>query len=90
METCPVFNLDNTDVLFTPDGRISVFDAIKAVTRSSHPYDLWEKIYARRPSVMEHCALYRDESGKPFLVADIAGWDTISALLFEELTLGRE
>ena len=90
METCPVFNLDSIDVWFTPDGRISVLDAIKAVTMSNHPHDLWKKISGKRPSVMEHCELYRNNNEQPFLVADIAGWDTISALLFEELASAIE
>lgn len=90
MGNCTVFEMDNTKVSFTPEGKISVIDAIQAVTRSKDYKELWKTISDKNPSIMKHCELYQDYNDKPFLVADIEGWDKISFFLFEELTSGRE
>ena len=85
METCPVFEMDNIKIPFTPEGKISVIDAIKALTKSKHSQDMWKRITRRNPAIMKHCELYQNEHEEPFLAVDIKGWDKISFFLFEEL-----
>jgi hypothetical protein len=90
MERCTVFEIDSIKVLFTPEGKISVIDAIQALAKSRDSHKLWKTIYERNPSILNHCEVYDSKYEKPFLAADIEGWDKISGYLFEELALNRE
>lgn len=50
-------NIDdfNGEVRFTPDGRVSVYDAIAFVTGSKNPYSDWKRLQESYPEVLAKC-----------------------------------
>jgi hypothetical protein len=58
MEETLIVNLDNEPIRFTPDGKISIVDAIKAVSKSDCPQTIWEDLKAKHPEILPHCEDY--------------------------------
>lgn len=55
MEETLIVNLDNEPIRFTPDGKVSIIDAIKAVSKSDRPHPIWEDLKAKHPEILLHC-----------------------------------
>jgi hypothetical protein len=85
MENDVIVDLDNVDVRFTSEGKISVIDAIRAVGGSEHPWTVWEKLKTEHPEVLDHCETYSFQVQDPVPVVNSEGWDTISSVLLEYL-----
>ena len=49
MNQALILNLDNEPVRFTPNGKVSVLDAIRAVINSDHPLSVWENLKKEHP-----------------------------------------
>ena len=84
MEQGLVIDLGTGQVRFTPDGRVSVLDAIQMVTGSKCPRLLWEKLSSGHPHVLKHSEEYRFPGEGPISVVDSAGWEMILALLAKQ------
>ena len=84
MEQGLVIDLGTGQVRFTPDGRVSVLDAIQMVTGSQCPAFLWEKLSSGHSQVLKHCAEYRFPGEGPISVVDSEGWEMILALLAKQ------
>lgn len=78
-------NLDDASVRFTPDGRISVLDAIRALTFSNSPELIWEDLKRGHPEIVKHSRDHAFREGGSSPVLDSEGWDMIWALLFEHV-----
>ena len=76
-----VFTLNNKSVRFTPDGKVSVVDAIRIVTNSNSPGAIWDTIKAEHPEVLMHCEGYSFQTEGPIAVVNSEGWETIWMLL---------
>jgi hypothetical protein len=76
-----VFTLNNQSVRFTPDGKVSVVDAIRIVTNSNSPGAIWDTIKAEHPEVLMHCEDYLFQIEGPISVVNSEGWETIWMLL---------
>jgi len=76
-----ILNLDNEPVRFTPDGKVSVLDAIRAVINSDHYLSLWENLKKEHPEILLHCEDYSFQKEGPALVVDSEGWQRIWMLL---------
>ena len=76
-----VADLGTEQVRFTPDGRVSVLDAIQVVIGSKCPALLWEKLSSEYPQVLKHCEDYRFQREDSISVVDSKGWEMILALL---------
>ena len=76
-----VFTLNNQSVRFTPDGKVSVVDAIRIVTNSNSPGAIWDTIKAEHPEVRMHCEDYSFQIEGPISVVNSEGWETIWMLL---------
>jgi hypothetical protein len=76
-----ILNLDNVEVRFTPDGKVSVIDSIQALTNASRPADLWETLKQEHPDILQYCEDYsfHDEILVPVL--DIEGWAKMQEVL---------
>ncbi|MCG6880166.1 MAG: hypothetical protein LJE96_13595 [Deltaproteobacteria bacterium] len=82
-----LFNLEINDntVRFTPDGRISVADAIEALSGHNDSETVLEIITNENPEILEQCKPYAFKGEDSILVADLAVWDKIMPLLAEHL-----
>jgi hypothetical protein len=85
MEENIIIDLDNVAVRFTPEGKISVIDAIKAVGGSERPWSVWKSLKRKHPEILDHCEGYAFQRQAPVPVADSEGWDKICAVLLEYL-----
>jgi len=67
----------------TADGKMSVVDAICAVTESNCPQNLWKKLASDHPEVLRYCEAYSFQQGEKELVVGPQGWEKIFMLLPE-------
>jgi hypothetical protein len=81
MDKALVVNLDTEPVRFTPDGKVSVVDAIRAVSNSNRPRAIWENLKVEHPEILTYCEDYPFQGEKSVLVANSKGWERISMLL---------
>lgn len=72
-------------VRFTPDGKMAVIDAIRAVFNSSCPRAIWETMKAEHPEVLTCCEDYCFPIDGFPPVVDSEGWESIPGLLPEYL-----
>ena len=75
--------LDNDHIRFTPDGKVAVVDAIKALSASGEPESVWESLKAECPEINELYQDYDFHENKSEAVVDGKGWDKIEAMLLD-------
>jgi hypothetical protein len=80
-----VVHFDDDPVRFTPDGKVSVLDAIKALTQLDCPRYLWDDLKRNHPEILRHCGSYSFQKGQSLPVVDNAGWDMLSTVLIDYL-----
>jgi len=83
MEHQFTLKLDNDPIRFTPDGKVAVVDAIKALSALDEPETVWESFRAECPEIN---GLYQDydfHENKPEAVVDLNGWDKIETALLD-------
>lgn len=76
-----IFHMDDTPVRFTPDGKVSVIDAIRVVTDSQFPSSIWETIATKHPEILSYCEDYSFKKEEPIPVVGSEGWERIWMLL---------
>ena len=77
MKTTVTLNLGDRSVQFTPDGKVFIFDAIKAVTNSDHPGAIWKGLQKKYPELAASCNHYAFSEGESIPVTDSEGWEKI-------------
>lgn len=85
MEQALTVMLDNEPLRFTPDGKVSVIDAIKVASDSSRPDVLWDRLKERHPEILLHCEEYYFHKEETIPVIDSEGWGKIWVLLFDDM-----
>jgi hypothetical protein len=86
MEQTVTVSLDSVALRFTPDGKVSVIDAIRAVSSSNHPQAIWEKLKAEHPEILLYCEDYSFQEEGPIPVIDSRGWERVWMLLPDYLS----
>ena len=86
MEQTLVVQFDDDPIRFTPEGKVFVLDAMKAVIQSEHPKDIWECLNKKNPKILAHCENRRFQRGQRLLVIDKEGWEMLWILLIDHLT----
>jgi len=76
-----IVGLDNMPLRFTPDGRVSVVDAIRAVGDVNYPTSIWEHLKKAHPDILSHCEDYSFQGNDPVAVIDSKGWEKVWFLL---------
>ena len=74
-------NLDNNPIRFTPDGKVSVIDAIQAVSNSNRACSILERLKREHPDILLHCEDYSFQREAPTPVVTSDGWERIFILL---------
>jgi hypothetical protein len=75
--------LDNDQIRFTPDGKVAVVDAIKALSALGKPETVWESLKAKSPEINEVYQDYDFTESKSEAVVDGEGWEKIEAALLD-------
>ena len=78
-------NLDNNPIRFTPDGKVSVIDAIQAVSNSNRARPIWESLKREHPDILLHCEDYSFQREAPTPVVTSDGWERVFILLPDHL-----
>jgi hypothetical protein len=86
MEQPLIVNLDSNPLRFTPHGKVSVVDAIRALSNSNRPYSIWENLKAEHPEILMHCEDYSFQGEGPVPVIDSKGWERVWMLLLDFLS----
>jgi hypothetical protein len=81
MTNAYLVNLDGTDVRFTPEGKVSVLDAIQALTAQDRPERVWHDLVQANPGITAICETYRFSDTDASVVVDGYGWAIIEELL---------
>lgn len=68
-------------VRFTPDGRVSVIDAIQAVISSARADTIWTSLKSDHPDILIYCEEYPFRGGDLLTVTGTEGWEKIWMLL---------
>jgi hypothetical protein len=85
MEQNLVVHFDGDPVRFTPDGKVSVLDAIGTLTHSKCPGSLWDDVKKKHPEITSHCGIYSFQKGHSLPVVDNEGWNRLSIVLMDYL-----
>ena len=83
MEHQFTLKLDNDPIRFTPDGKVAVVDAIKALSALGEPESVWESLKAERPEIKEVYQDYDFAESKSEAVVDGEGWEKIEVALMD-------
>lgn len=81
MERPVIVNLDSIPLRFTPDGKVSVIDAIRAVSDSDCPTTIWENLKEAYPEILIYCEDYSFQEEDQVTVIDSKGWEKVWVLL---------
>ena len=77
--------INDDTVRFTPDGEISVADAIQVLSGRNDSRTVLETITNENPEILDQCKPYAFKGEDSILVADLAVWNKIVPLLAEHL-----
>jgi len=80
-----IMDLDNVAVRFTSEGKISIIDAIRAVSGFEHPWTVWETLKTDHPEILDHCDAYSFQAHGSVPVVNSEGWEKILMVLLEYL-----
>ena len=75
--------LDGDSVRFTPDGKIAVVDAIKALVAEDGAERIWTTLKKERPEFADICQIYNFQKDQIECVVDGEGWDIIEDALLD-------
>jgi hypothetical protein len=90
MEQALTVHFDGDPVRFTPEGKVSVLDAIRALTQSCHPERLWESLKEEHPEILDHCEDYRFQKRQWLPVMDKEGLEMLWVLLIDHVGKSRK
>jgi hypothetical protein len=85
-----LMKLDGDSVRFTPDGRIAVVDAIKALSARKSAECIWESLKEERPEFGRLCQSYSFQENKAESVVDGEAWEKIEDALLDYIILETE
>ena len=85
MEQSLVVLFDGDPVRFTPDGKVSVLDAIGALVNSECPGYLWDDVKKKHTEIMSYCGSYSFQNGQFLPVVDNEGWNMLRTVLMDYL-----
>jgi len=86
MDQALILTLDKERIRFTPDGNISVIDAIQAVCDANNPQAIWENLKEEHPEILMHCEDYSFQGESHVPVIDSKGWEKLWILLPDYLS----
>ncbi len=82
-------NLDGDHIMFTPDGKVAVIDAIKALSAKDDAEQIWETLKKQCPKFREICQSYRFKEDESDCVVDGEAWQMIEDALLDYIARCR-
>jgi hypothetical protein len=78
-----MMKLDGDRVRFTPDGKVAVVDAIKALIAVEGAERIWQSLEKERPEFKDLCERYNFQEDKIDSVVDGESWGKIEDALLD-------
>ena len=78
-----MMKLDGDRVRFTPDGKVAVVDAIKALIAVEGAERIWQSLKKERPEFKDLCGRYNFQEDKIDSVVDGESWGKIEDALLD-------
>jgi len=78
-----MMKLDGDRVRFTPDGKVAVVDAIKALSAVEGAERIWQSLKKERPEFKDLCERYNFQEDKIDSVVDGESWGKIEDALLD-------
>ena len=78
-----MMKLDGDPVRFTPDGKVAVVDAIRALSAAEGAERIWESLKKERPEFKDLCQRYNFQEDKIDSVVDGQSWVKIEDALLD-------
>ena len=78
-----IMKLDGDRVRFTPDGKVAVVDAIKALSAVEGAERIWQSLKKERPEFKDLCERYNFQEDKIDSVVDGESWGKIEDALLD-------
>ena len=78
-----MMKLDGDRVRFTPDGKVAVVDAIKALIAVEGAERIWQSLKKERPEFKDLCERYNFQEDKIDSVVDGESWGKIEDALLD-------
>jgi hypothetical protein len=78
-----MMKLDGDHVRFTPDGKVAVVDAIKALMAVEGAERIWQSLKNERPEFKDLCERYNFQEDKIDSVVDGESWRKIEDALLD-------
>ena len=78
-----MMKLDGDRVRFTPDGKVAVVDAIKALIAVEGAERIWQSLKNERPEFKDLCERYNFQEDKIDSVVDGESWGKIEDALLD-------
>jgi hypothetical protein len=76
-------HLVDSAVKFTPDGKVAVVDAIKALSASEEAPRIWQLLKHNQPEIADLCEGYDFQENQFEPVVDSEGWEQIEDALLD-------
>ncbi len=83
MKTHITMQLVDSAVKFTPDGKVAVVDAIRALSASEEALGIWQVLKKERPELRDRCERYDFRKNQSEAVVDSEGWEQIEDALLK-------
>jgi hypothetical protein len=83
MKAHVTMQLVDSAVKFTPDGKVAVVDAIKALSASKEAPKIWQSLKQNQPEFEELCERYDFQEDQPEPVVNSEGWEQIEDALLD-------
>lgn len=77
--------LDGDSIRFTPDGKVSVVDAIRALSAAEGAEKIWESLKKNNPEIADLCNDYVFKENERDCVVDHDAWELIANELLNYL-----
>ena len=78
-----MMKLNGDRVRFTPDGKVAVVDAIKALSALEGAERIWQSLKKERPELKDLCERYNFQEDKIDSVVDGESWGKIEDALLD-------
>ncbi len=83
MKNHVTMQLMDSAVKFTPDGKVAVVDAIKALSDSEDATRIWQMLKHEQPEFVNLCEGYIFQGNRSEPVVDSEGWQQIEDALLD-------
>jgi hypothetical protein len=77
--------LDDNAIRFTPDGKVFILDAIRALSNNDRAKSIWNELKELKPEIKNLFENFPVKKNESVPVADSSGWDKIQGILFDHM-----